>query len=165
MTDEPIAGIDTEETAPVVVDKRGVLMRERESYERVIEGLKMASDGAHHLHQSRQDGNWHQMTQIFDKLRAAIARLGGLSTEAVDSNPTTELWSAKTMGIHASYDRVYRGLDMAQKGARQVASCHRGDLKWSMYAMAIEKLRDQSSVLIRMKQAKSPIMLPPGYMH
>lgn len=163
MTD--IADIDNPqaEVPAVVVDKRGTLMIERESYERVIEGLKMASDGAHHLHQSRQDGNWHHMSQIFDKLRAAIARLGGLSSELSDAKGTSELWTSQHMGVHASYDRVYRGLDMATKGSRQIATCHRGDLRWSKYAVIIEEFREKCSLLIRMKQAKSMIIMPQRY--
>jgi hypothetical protein len=150
------ADIGGEPTEPVVVDKRGTLMVERESYERVIEGLKMASDGAHHLTQSRQDTKWRTLAQVFDKIRAAVAKLGGMGTEGTDTKAVAEQWNAQHMGVHAAYDRVYRGLDMACKGARQIATCHRGDLRWSKYAQMIEGLRDQCGRLIRMRQAAKP---------
>jgi len=65
--------------------------------------------------------------------------------------------------VHAAYDRVYRGLDMAAKGARQVAACHRGDLRWSRVANTLDALRDDCSRLIRVKQSKSAVILPAGY--
>lgn len=157
------AEIGGEPTEPVEVDKRGTLMVERESYERVIEGLKMASDGAHHLAQSRQDTGWGVRAGIFDRVRAALAKLGGMGTEGVDAKPSEEKWNAAHMGVHAAYDRVYKGLDMASKGARQVAACHRGDLRWSKIAGTLDNLRDDCSRLIRVKQSKSAILLPPGY--
>lgn len=154
-----------QEIPAVVVDKRGVLMRERESYERVIEGLKMAADGAHHLVKNKQDGNWRQMSAVFDKLRAQIAKLGGLSSEAQDAVPTEPLDGSKTMGLHASFERVYNGLNMATKGSRQIATCHRGDLRWSKYAIIIETLRDKCSLLVRMNtQRRSGIVIPTGMM-
>jgi hypothetical protein len=165
MTDKTFDAnaIGGEPQEAVVVDRRGTLMRERESYERVIEGLKMASDGAQHLAQSRQQGNWRTLANVFDKIRTAVARLGGMRTEGTDATPSQEKFNADHMGVHAAYDRVYRGLDMAAKGARQVATCHRGDLRWSVYASKIEVLRDQCSKLIRMKQSGSAFIMPPGY--
>jgi len=157
------ADIGGEPQEAVVVDKRGTLMMERESYERVIEGLKMASDGAQHLAQSRQDTGWARRAQSFDNVRKALAKLGGMGTEGVDAMPSQEKFNAAHMGVHAAYDRVYRGLDMAAKGARQVAACHRGDLRWSRVANTLDALRDDCSRLIRVKQSKSAVILPAGF--
>src|SRR5262245_20558020 len=103
------AEIGGEPVDPVVVDKRGTLMIERESYERVIEGLKQAADGAQHLTMARQDGSWRNLAKMFDNLRSGVARLGGLMTATQDAVPSQIVTTANHTGIHVAYDRVYRG--------------------------------------------------------
>lgn len=155
---ELIGGLPNE---PVVVDQRGTRMLDVDSYQRIIESLKMAADAAYHL--TERDPDWRKIAKVFDKLRSELATLGGMSTVAQDSVETIAKLSGQTMGVHVAYDRVYQGLRGSAAAARQMATGHRGDLRWSAYATRLETLRDKCGALIRMKrQNAAPLLILPN---
>lgn len=153
-----IGGLPQED---VVKELRGTRMLDIDSYQRIIESLKMAADAAYHL--TERDPDWRKIAKVFDKLRSELAKLGGMATEVQDSAETMAKLSGETMGTHQAYDRVYTGLRGSAAAARQMATGHRGDLRWSAYATRLETLRDKCGALIRMKrQNAAPLLILPN---
>jgi hypothetical protein len=110
MTDElqptidgkPLAGDDKPRPEGIEVGadgdpvRQGSLMNERQSYERVIEGLKIASDAAMHL--LKQEGDkpfdWRSIATKLDQARRIAVQYAGLGlvlrekqTEQVRGDP------------------------------------------------------------------------------
>jgi hypothetical protein len=144
----------------------GTRMIEKESYERVVEGLKMAADACMHLaKQEPQHAQiWKEIGQTLDKVRLEAVRLAGLDlvmkqleTQGARGNPYT--W-------RRARQRFLDGLRQATGGMRQLATCFRGDLRWSIMAQQLE-LRERSfRQLLVGKQPAGPaprLILPPGF--
>lgn len=144
----------------------GTRMIEKESYERVIEGLKMSADACMHLaKQEPRDGDkWKSIGQLMDTLRLEAAKLAGLDiamrqleTQGARGNPYA--WK------HAR-KRFLDGLKQATGGMRQLATCFRGDFRWSMMAQQLEMREKKFRALLLGKEpapARSGLILPPGY--
>lgn len=141
-------------------------MIEKESYERVIEGLKMSADACMHLaKQEPQDGDkWKSIGQLLDTLRLEAAKLAGLDvvmrqleTQGARGNPYT--W-------RRARRRFLDGLRQATGGMRQLAVCFRGDFRWSMMAQELELREKKFRALLVGKEApptRSRLILPPGF--
>jgi hypothetical protein len=135
-----------------VAHDTGSRMLEIDSFERVVEGLKSASDGCRHLVARRENASWDRLADILDKTRVAVVRLAGMGRPA-DSDPTKRRKGEDTaLPTVDAYIRVYNGLHAASAAARQLATGHRGDLRWSLYAAQLENLRDQTSRLVRVRE-------------
>ncbi len=144
----------------------GTRMIEKESYERVIEGLKMSADACMHLaKQEPENGEkWRAIGQLLDKVRLEAARLAGvdlvmkqLETEGMRGNPYT--W-------RRARQRFLDGLKQATGGMRQLATCFRGDLRWSMMAQELERREQGFRDLLLGRKPKAPrsgLILPPGF--
>lgn len=132
-------------------DRRGTLMSERQSYERVIEGGKLASDGCRNLAAYEHGDSWDALADIMDQLRARCAALSGANSPA-DAAPSLRKFTSSALTRNESYNRVYEGLGMMAGGARQLAACHRGDVRWSKIAYMAHALRDNAGQLLRMKR-------------
>jgi hypothetical protein len=136
--------------------QRGTRMNERQSYERCVEGLKMASDGCRNLAVYFNRERWDAQADLFDKIRAGVVRLAGIGAPA-DATESKKKFGGDGLTRNASYDRVYRGLTMAAAGMLQIAGGHRGDLRWSKIAFMAYSLRDTAGELIRLKK-RGPII-------
>ena len=132
-------------------DQRGTKMTERESYERVIEGLKLAADGCRNLATYFSREAWDAQADIFDKVRTAVVKLGGIELPG-DATLTHKKYGGEALTRNESYSRVVDGLGQAAGGMLQIASGHRGDLRWSKLAFMAFSLRDTANKIVRMKK-------------
>lgn len=144
----------------------GTRMIEKESYERVIEGLKMSADACMHLaKQEPETGTtWKDIGALLDRIRLEAAKLGGvdlvmkqLETQGARGNPYA--WK------HAR-KRFLDGIRQATGGMRQLAVCFRGDIRWSMMAQELERREASFRAVLVGKQIEAPrrqLILPPGY--
>lgn len=128
-----------------------IKVNERQSYEQVIEGLKRASDGCRNLAAYFNREQWDTQADVFDKIRQGIAKLAGIG-RATDETPSEKKWGGEALTRNDSYNRVYDGLTKAAGGMLQIATGHRGDLRWSKIAFMAYSLRDTAGKLIRAKK-------------
>jgi hypothetical protein len=153
--------------------RQGSLMNERQSYERVIEGLKMASDAAVHLvaHEPLNASLWRGLAAKLDQVRRACVQQAGIEdpirqkkTEEIRHNP---------MAWRKARDRFRDGLVQTAGGMRQLATCHRCDFRWTALALQVEQLEQNvfkpkttDATTIRKIDAavrRSGLILPEGY--
>jgi len=138
-------------------------MIEIESFERVVEGLKMAADGAAHLTvlDFRSSATWAQRKKILDNVRkVAVQKIGAAQVlafeETKDVRGTPIEWKA-------ARHRWKEGLRQAAGGMRQMGSVWRQNILYSQIANQLESLADaaKSDMVSRLKDRG--ILLPPGY--
>jgi hypothetical protein len=147
-------------------------MVEIESYERVIEGLKMSADACMHLaKQEPKDGEtWKSIGQMLDKLRLEAVKLAGIKitnastvTDGARGNPYT--W-------RKARDRFLNGLQQASGGMRQLATCFRADFQWALMAQELDRREQRFRKLLYSHDAKfdaalvkpfRPLILPAGF--
>ena len=143
----------------------GTRMIEVESYERVIEGLKMAADACAHLaKQEPEHGQtWRDIGKLIDQQRLRACQLAGLGLtmrqqETKDASGNPYSW-------RKARDRFLDGMRQATGGMRQLATCFRGDMQWSFMAQVMESQTESFRALLYGRRAKSqsPLILPPGY--
>lgn len=150
-----------------VAHPTGTRMIERESYERVIEGLKMSADACMHLakQEPKDCETWKQIGQRLDRMRFTACKLAGLDlamrqleTQGARGNPYA--WK------HAR-ERLLNGVKQASGGMRQLAVCFRSDIQWSIMAQALESSEQKLRAFLVGKKAdpthRSSLILPPGY--
>ncbi len=144
----------------------GVRMVEKESYERVIEGLRMTADACMHLAKMEpaEAETWKGIGQLMDRLRLEACKLArtDLSMKQLE---TPEMRGAP-VNWRVARNRFLDGVRQATGGMRQLASCFRGDYTWSFMAQQLER-KEQifRALLVGSKpQAKgSGLILPPGF--
>lgn len=150
MTEE--VKTDDEQNNLVVRDKNGdplpdpkaVVMREKDSYERVIEGLHMAADAAKHC--ARQElvrfQMWTALAVKLDLVRKTACEMAGMSDKV-------EKESGEVIGPGMEWlearKRFTEGLKQAAGGCRQIAVVHRGDVAWLDMTRKIETLAQSVS--------------------
>jgi len=168
----------------------GTRMLERESYERVVEGLKIASDAC--LHLARQEDHnahvwsiagvgakkdaatrdaetWRAICRLIDSVRYQAVALARIDHPGA-LNPTPALEGSKSMTWRQARDRFLNGIAQATGGMRQIATCFRADLQWSMLAQELERRQTQFEAVLygrpvrpQQRIAPRPLILPPGY--
>jgi hypothetical protein len=133
----------------------GVRMTERESCERVIEGLKMSADACVHLAKREpiQGATWKEIGAMLDKMRLEACRLAGLTmrqneTPGARGNPYT--W-------RRARDRFLEGLKQATGGMRQLATCFRNDVNWSLMAMQLDRRERPFKALLYGRPVTPPL--------
>lgn len=159
----------------------GTRMIEKESYERVIEGLKMAADACMHLrrHEPNHGQTWTDIGLLLDKMRRDASALAGLEL-TMKQNETPEA-RGLPYGWRQARARFLEGIRQATGGMRQLATCFRGDLHWSVLAQQLERSeRSFRDLLLGRRQILAPtaalaakiqktaaavpkLILPPGY--
>lgn len=144
----------------------GTMMIERQSYERVIEGLKMCGDACAHLaKQEPQHGEtWMSIARMLDGVRLQACRLAGI--EATLTQRETQGARGNPYGWRRARDRFLDGLKQATGGMRQLATCFRGELQWSVMAQQLERREAGFRALLvgRMpRPTVSPLILPPDF--
>lgn len=136
--------------------RQGSLMNERQSYERVIEGLRMISDACAHLikHEPDNAPAWRGYMTRFDKARLICVQHAGLGL-AMKQQETPEQ-RGEPLPWRACRQRFLEGVLQAAGGCRQLATCHRGDIWWTQMAETLDgmarKLRSY-----QMRAAKASI--------
>lgn len=150
------------ENLPALPEHVGIRMLEADSIDRVVDGLKIAADGAFHLAYWRQDFSWEAVARGIDALRIKLARLA--RSKSSDEIPTRDPGSMGTLTVLESYQRLDEGLKNAARAARQIASGHRGDLRWVQAANALDEWarRCNSLVRLRNRQKAAPSLILPN---
>lgn len=115
----------------------GVKMLERESYERLIEGLKIMADSAAHLTRTEPEhsNEWALSMGVCDALRKMAMAHARIDTSGFKE---TELPSLPMAWANAR-TRFRDGCNQAHGGARQMAVCFRMDVSFSALARQIEQ--------------------------
>lgn len=150
------------ENLPELPKTLGIRMLEGDSIDRVVDGLKMAGEGMMHLAHWRQDPTWGVMARGLDALRITLARLA--RSRASDEILSKDPGGMGNMTAIQSYERIFDGLTMASRASRQIATGHRGDLRWTKAANNLDTWRDRMSGLVRKrkKQTAAPSILLPN---
>lgn len=144
--------------------RQGSLMVERQSYERVIDGLRIAAEAAMHLakHESINSFQWTTIGMNLDQCRRICVQKAGLGLAMKEKE--TQAVRGDAMGWLEAKKRIRYGLQQAAGGLRQLATCFRGELWWSNMASQIE---DMERKLGRRQGPRSPrpsgLILPPSY--
>lgn len=194
MSDDPTPIPGTAEANDLVVrgadgdpvnDPRAVRMIEVESYERVVEGLKIASDACRHLaarermtadtwatagvsdRQHKALGGaaaWNEVCGLLDIVRRNAVNLARIDHPGA-LNATPPLGAAPLPWKEAR-ERFLAGIRQATGGMRQLAVCFRADLHWTQLAQELER-RERSfrALLVGRSVIEMPrprrLVLPP----
>jgi hypothetical protein len=129
-------------TEEVAQEKRGTLMREFESYERIVEGLKLASDGARNMARWKNPDLWNALAAFLDQLRKAVVQEAGFNRPE-DAKDSAQVFGGEMSWTDAN-SRILNGLRDAGNGARQIALGQRMDLRWTRYANQFDMMRDKA---------------------
>ena len=139
----------------------GTRMIERESYERVVEGLKIASDAAMHMVRHEPEGPWRALAGKLDQVRRMAVERAGL--DLVMKQKETAIVTTSDMGWRQCRDRFREGLRQTSGGCRQLATCFRGDIYWSRMARETDALIAKLNAPAARPAGK--LILPDGYRH
>jgi len=142
--------------------RQGSLMVERQSYERVIDGLKIAAGAYMHLAArgaTRADvDNCRGLALRLDQCRRICMQHAGIEDPG-RASPSAEV-RGEALSYKEARGRLLDGLTQAAGGARQLATCFRGDLLWSRVASDLERLERS----IRTPRRRSPMLQQQGTM-
>lgn len=118
----------------------GTRMDDFQSWERVHEGLKLAADAAQHLARWEKEHSekWRGLSFRLDKVRLIAVQKSGYGLSIREKK--TEEVRGNVLGFRNARERFREGLRQASGGMRQLASCHRGDIGWSMMANQMDDL-------------------------
>lgn len=143
---------------------QGTRMIEKESLERVIEGLKIAADAASRLERMESEHSyyWLKLRLRIDGSRKIACGLAGFGSAPFKE--TAPSWGGEVGGWRKARMDFRDGIKQAAGGARQMATCHRGDLAWSKMAGALEgmqsKLNKITNRTVRAAQAQGKFWVP-----
>lgn len=143
-------------------DPEATTMIERESYERVIEGIKSAADAAAHLAltEPENSGIWGGMARRLDTVRRIAVRTAGIE-DNLNQKETARV-RAKPMAWKVARERFREGLKQAEGGMRQLGVCHRGDIAWLKMADVIADMERKLAGAAKFN-TRSSLILPPNY--
>lgn len=159
---------DEDDTKGIEVDRhgdplpQGTRMIERESYERVIEGLKIAADACMHLVAQfpHEADNWRAWGRNLDQCRRICIQQAGIE-DTITARETTQM-RGDPMRYRAARDRLLEGLTQAAGGCRQLGTCFRMNYFWARCATELEKMARNVRTPKLMRQP-NPMLLPAGY--
>ncbi len=129
----------------------GTSMDERQSLERVVEGMKVAADGARHLAFHYEDDRFDYVAENLDKIRAWSMELGGNATPSAVR--PTEVVRSSPMPPAQALSRLLEGLKQAEGAAFQMATGHRADAAWTKVAGFLRDWQDKARVIARRRNA------------
>lgn len=143
-------------------DPEATTMIERESYERVIEGVKSAADAAAHLAltEPENSGIWGGMARRLDTVRRIAVRTAGIEDNI--NQKETERVRKKPMAWKVARERFREGLKQAEGGMRQLGVCHRGDIAWLTMADVVADLQRKLAGAAKFN-TRSSLILPPNF--
>lgn len=146
-------------TESVEQDHRGTMMREFESYERIVEGLMKAADGARHMARWRSPDLWNHLAQFLDQLRRAVVQDSGYN-RLQDTKDSVQQIGGEGLTWPDANSRLLTGLRDAEAGSSQIALGQRMDLKWHRYANQFRTMRDKAH---DMALKSSPLKVQAGW--
>lgn len=146
-------------------DPNSVRMFERESYERVIEGLKMAAEGASRCARMEKEHTeyWAGFRVRLDQIRRIVIQQAGIG-DVIKFNETPISWGGDPGQWTDTRKQFREGIRQAAGGARQMATCQRLDPFWSTQALHLERmveaLNKASMETVRRARAQGSIWVP-----
>lgn len=145
--------------------RRGTKMAERESYERLIEGLKIAADACMHLSRYEQVNHqkWTALARKLDLVRRGAIHKAGIE-DPIAAKETSEL-RRNPLRYKDGRARLRDGLKQAAGGARQLAVCFRLEISWSQIANSLEDMQRKTTAigLPSLARRSTSLILPRGY--
>lgn len=162
MSDPSDPNADLPPPAPIAVDKngdfvrQGSLMVERQSYERVVDGLTIMAEATAHMAQRAvvMAGTIPKLREPAlrrrEKLLGIAVRLDVMRMRAVQKAGITDklkqretnLTPNPPMSWKDSRQRFREGARQAEGGLSQLGTCHRGELLWVQMAQGVKVLAD-----------------------
>jgi len=150
-----------------IVQDNGSSMNEGQSYERVIDGLKMGAEACAHLviTDAEFGDYWRALRKALDGLRKAAMGVSGLDLtmrfkETADPRGGFLPW-------REARDRLHEGIKQAAGGMRQLAVSHRGDMVYSRMANDLESMQAKikAAATQRAKKAtrRGQLWIPDSY--
>src|SRR5437660_6281444 len=160
MTETPddAQGIVLDRYGDPAPDPKSVRMIEKESYERVIEGLRMAAEAAMHLAATEPQlcGIWTSLARKLDLVRRGAVQRAGLE-DTIRQRATEQVWG-NPLPWRSARDRFREGLRQASGGARQLAVCFRADLSFHQMAEQLDAMGRKLN-----RPPRRRLVLPPGF--
>jgi hypothetical protein len=133
-----------------VPDPRGTRMEELESYERVIEGLRIAADACMHLarHEPKDCETWKSVGMLLDRVRLEATKLAAVGLTMRQQETSPDVRGAPLVWRDAR-KRFLDGLRQATGGMRQLAVCFRAEMRWALMAGELERRQKAFEALLR----------------
>lgn len=158
--DEPLVEYSAPEDArrtDVAGPDTGIRMTESDSYERMIDGMRRASEGARCLACYIDRDGFDLLASTLDKLRFGMVRLAARPrpNDADSTHPKHVTRQTRIEG----YNQLFEGLRDAAACARQFGTGHRGHLQWTLVAGRLDELRDKAGELVRRRTKTSPFLI------
>jgi hypothetical protein len=141
------------------VERRGTHMAEIESYERLVEGLKLCADAARHLAGHKFPDAWLACADIFDMIRnnaVAMASKEGRHHDGVTGLIRTVY---DPMDWTSAFMRLQDGLRQSSGAVRQLAVYHRADLRWLQMERSMLDLKAKATSLATRTSGLKPRLL------
>ena len=123
-------------------------LTEGESYERVVDGLRLSADGAKHLAYLLTDANWARVGWGLECIRKAIADRSHMGREA-DHIVSPEIPRQSDFTITKAFLRHMDGLRAAIGGLRQMGVYHRKQEHWIHWAGKLQDMQDKAGTLLK----------------
>lgn len=172
MTDNTDPNAELPPENPIILDangdplRQGSLMNEKQSYERIVDGLQVMAEASAHM--AQRDKNRRQklleITIRLDVVRVTAVRKAGISEPMKQRD--TVLTPNPPMAWKEARKRFRDGSKQAAGGFRQLATCHRGELLWSRMAVEVERLADNvNKGAINMPSARRSGLILPETVH
>lgn len=121
----------------------GSVMIEPQSYEQLVAGLRLAAEGAAHLAAGALVGNDRGLAALYaglatrlDMVRMLAVKVAKIEESTLNQRET-QLPRSAPMGYMAARRRFLDGLKRSSGAARQLAICHRGDIRFSQMAESL----------------------------
>lgn len=163
--EDPNAGILVDANGDPLL--QGTRMLERESYERVVEGLRMITDACAHLirHEPLNAKVWRGYMTRFDQARRICVQHAGIGL-VMKEKETVEV-RGEPMPWRQCRQRFLEGVVQAAGGCRQLATCFRNDFWWSQMANTLDDMSRKLSAARRSaaRKAVSDSIIRPALMH
>lgn len=127
----------------------GVRMREAESYERLIEGLKIMADAAAHLTRTETEHTkeWAFSMVVCDRLRKMAMEHAKVDSTGFKMTTLPDL----PMAWANARSRFREGCNQAEGGARQMATCFRMDTSFSVLS---QQIAEHGRKMLNLAQSK-----------
>lgn len=155
--------VQTDINGDPLPDERAIKMLERESYERMVDGLKIAAEAASHLARMdvRSRAGWERRRFLLDNVRKKAVAKAGVE-RALNFKETAPV-EGEPMSWRAARARWKEGLKQASGAMRQMAVCWRQETIYSLIANQLDSLADQAKNEMVARISENGILLPPGY--
>ena len=161
-TDPTKPGIELDSNGDPV--RQGTLMIEKQSYERVVDGLRMSAEACRHLmkYETNYADKWRSISQKLDTARMICVQHAGLGM--VMKEKETKDVEGEPMKWREARDRFREGLLQASGGLRQLATSFRKDELFALMSHTLEEIEEKlrkRNMMTSVKDKISPFIIMP----